>query len=172
MRKGSFGVIAAVLSLCVAACSHAPPRRADPGPPPKHPVTEILLVYAAPDGSLTRAQMEAGLKRDFDKIDLNHNGCLDDKEVRAINEQRWKEDAATATPLIDFKRNGCLDFDEYAAAARSLFDQLDRDGTGKLTAQQLRPGSKPAQPAQGGGDAHPHGKGGQGQPPQGQPSGN
>jgi hypothetical protein len=169
MRKGSSGVIAAAaLSLCVAACSHTPPRRADPPPPPKHPATAMLLVYAAPDGSLTRAQMEAGLKRDFNKVDLNHNGCLDENEVRAINEQRWKDEASTATPLIDFKNNGCFDFDEYAAAARSLFDQLDRDGTGKLTAQQLRPGTKPAQPAQGAGDAHPHGRGGG----QGQPSGN
>jgi len=166
MRKGSFGVAAAVLSLCMAGCSHAPPRRAEPAPPPKHPATEMLLVYAASDGSLTRAQMEAGLRRDFSKVDTNHNGCLDDNEVRAINEQRWKEDASTATPLIDFKNNGCFDFDEYAAAARSLFDQLDRDGTGKLTAQQLRPGSKPAQPGQGAGDSRPR-RSGDRQPPGG-----
>jgi hypothetical protein len=102
----------------------------------------MLLPYAAPDGTLTRAQMEAGLHRDFEKADVNHNGCLDDKEVRAINQQRWTQDASTASPLIDFKQNGCFDFDEYAATARSLFDQLDRDGTGKLTAQQLKPGSK------------------------------
>ncbi|HTW34902.1 MAG TPA: hypothetical protein VMD53_09815 [Rhizomicrobium sp.] len=119
----------------------------------------MLLPYAAPDGSLTRAQMEAGLRRDFDKVDLDHNGCLDDNEVRVINEQRWKRDGSTASPLIDFKHNGCFDFDEYAAAARSLFDQLDRNGTGKLTAQQLKPGSKPAQPGQGTSDAHRHGNG-------------
>jgi hypothetical protein len=159
MRKGSSGVCAALLALSVAACASHPPRR-EAAEPPKHPPTEMLLVYAAPDGSLTRAQMEAGLRRDFNKVDVNHSGCLDDKEVRAINEERWKQDASTATPLIDFRNNGCLDFDEYAAAARSLFDQLDRDGTGKLTAQQLKPGSKPAQ-GQGSGDAHPHGHGGQ-----------
>lgn len=149
MRKSSFGVAVAVLALCLAGCGSKPERPRSPPEPPKHPATAMLLAYAAPDGTLTRAQMEAGLHRDFDKADVNHNGCLDDKEVRAINQQRWTRDASTASPLIDFKQNGCFDYDEYAATARSLFDQIDRDGTGKLTAQQLKPGSKPAQPANG-----------------------
>jgi hypothetical protein len=154
MIKGWSGVAVAVLALCLAGCASTPKRRAA-SEPPKHPVTAMLLAYAAPDGSLTRAQMEAGLHRDFNKIDVNHSGCLDDNQVRAINQRRWTQDASTASPLIDFKHNGCFDFDEYAATARSLFDQIDREGTGKLTAQQLRPGSKPAQPGKG--DAHPNG---------------
>ena len=149
MRKGS-GVAFAVLALYLVGCAGGPPKRREPPEPPKHPVTAMLLPYAAPDGSLTRAQMETGLRRDFEKADVNHNGCLDDKEVRAINQQRWTQDASTASPLIDFKQNGCFDFDEYAATARSLFDQLDREGTGKLTPQQLRPGLKAAQPAKDG----------------------
>jgi len=146
MRTGSLGIAVAILALCLMGCASKPARPHVAAEPPKHPATAMLLPYTAPDGSLTRAQMEAGLHRDFDKVDVNHNGCLDDNEVRAINEQRWKDGGSTASPLIDFKRNGCFDFDEYAATARSLFDQLDREGTGKLTAQQLRPGSKPTQP--------------------------
>ena len=160
MRNGSLGAAAVFLALCVAGCASGPPKRHDTPEPPKHPATAMLLPYASPDGTLTRAQMESGLRRDFDKADLNHNGCLDDNEVRAINEQRWKDGGSTASPLIDFKHTGCLDFDEYAATARSLFDQIDRDGTGKLTAQQLRPGSKPAKPAQDAGDKHPQANGG------------
>ena len=115
MRKGSSGVAVAVLALCLTGCGSGQPKHREPPEPPKHPATAMLLPYAAPDGTLTRAQMEAGLHRDFNKADLNHNGCLDDKEVRAINQQRWTQDASTASPLIDFKQNGCFDFDEYAA---------------------------------------------------------
>jgi len=160
MKNHSIIVIAGVVLL--AGCASEPPKRVrEPDPPPQHPVTAILLAYAAPDGSLTRTQMEAGLHRDFDKIDANHSGCLDANEVRTVNEARWKADASTASPLIDFKHNGCVDFDEFAATARSLFDQLDRDGTGKLSAQQLKPGTKkPAQPGNGQGEEIRHRRGG------------
>lgn len=130
----------ALLSGCGLLGGHSPARMRQ-GDTPWHPPTTILLAYAAADGSLTRAQLIAGLRRDFDKVDKNHDGCLDKDEVRAINEQRWKKDESTASPLIDFKNNGCVDFNEFAATAVSLFDQLDREGIGKLTAAQLKPGS-------------------------------
>ena len=102
-----------------------------------HPPVAMLLKYADKDGVVTRAAMEAGLKVDFDRIDVNHNGCLSPDEVRAENQRRWQLDAATYSPLIDFKQTGCIDFQEYAETARSLFDQLDRKGDGKLTPEEL-----------------------------------
>jgi len=166
MMKRSFGAPAALLLLCLADCASHEPKRPRDVEIPKHLPTAMLYAYAAPDGSLTRAQMEAGLRRDFDRIDANHNGCLDESEIRTVNQERWKLDASTASPLIDFKQNGCFDFDEYAATARSLFEQIDRAGTGKLTAQQLKPGSKPPQPA--GTEPAPQGKDRQkGGPPSG-----
>jgi hypothetical protein len=107
----------------------------------------MLDKYADKDGVVTRAAMEAGLKADFAKADVNHDGCLDAEEARVVNAERWKESASTASPLIDFQHNGCIDFEEFAATPRSLFDQLDRRGTGRLTPQQLHPGRRPATPA-------------------------
>ena len=143
MGHRSVAISCALAVLMAVGCAGTPRRPRGPQEPPYHPATAMLLAYAGPDGSLTRAQMEAGLHRDFNKADTHHTGCLDDAQVRAINADRWKNDASTASPLIDFKNNGCVDFDEYAATARSLFDQIDTKGTGKLTAQQLKPGSKP-----------------------------
>ena len=107
------------------------------------------------NGNLTRAELNAGLRKDFDAADTNHDGVLEMDEVRAVNNRRWSEDAAATSPLVDWNRDGVVDFDEYSATARSLFDQLDVDGKGILTAQQLRPpcgtGGPDGDGAQGGG---------------------
>jgi len=132
-------VALAVTLLVPAACASGPPKHARAQEAPWHPPTTMLLPYAAADGSLTRGQMEAGLRRDFAKADTQHNGCLDDNQVRTINAQRWKDDASTASPLIDFKNNGCVDFDEFAATPRSLFELLDRKGNGKIPPGVLKP---------------------------------
>jgi hypothetical protein len=106
----------------------------------------MLEKYADKTGVVTRAGMEAGLRVDFAKADVDHNQCLDANEARAVNEERWTISESTASPLIDFKHNGCIDFDEFAAAPRSLFDQLDKKGTGQLTPAQLHPGRRPPPP--------------------------
>ncbi|MDE2184768.1 MAG: hypothetical protein KGJ78_17275 [Alphaproteobacteria bacterium] len=98
----------------------------------------MLIRYADKDGNVTRADMEAGLRRDFDAADTNHDGVLEPDEVRAVNEARWKEDASAASPLIDWNQQGFVDFNEFAATARSLFQQLDVEGKGILTAKQLK----------------------------------
>jgi len=104
----------------------------------------MLEKYANKDGIVTRAAMEAGVRAEFAAADKNRDGCLDQEEVRVINELRWKEDASTASPLIDFRRTGCVDFEEFAATPRSLFDELDKNGDGKLTPKELHPGRRPA----------------------------
>jgi hypothetical protein len=120
------------LAAMLASCSTDHPQRK---PPPEqwHAPVAMLEKYADKTGVVTRAAVEAGLKADFDKIDVNHDGCLNQDEVRAENQRRWQLDASTYSPLIDFKQNGCVDFQEYSETARSLFDQLDRNGDGKLT---------------------------------------
>ncbi len=137
MRTAMFCALASVL-LLAAGC--AGPRRHGPAPQEWHPPSEMLEKYADKNGVVTRAAMEKGLRADFAAADKNHDGCLSVDEARPINEERWKEDQSTASPLIDFRHDGCIDFDEFAATPRSLFDQLDKDGDGKLTAKELHPG--------------------------------
>jgi hypothetical protein len=147
------GSVMALTLLTATGCGlmGGGPRKHAPSAEEWHPPTEMIEKYADKDGIVTRAALEAGLHTDFAKADGNHDGCLDESEVRAINEQRWKVDASTASPLIDFKHNGCVDFEEFAATPRSLFDQLDRNGDGKLTPAELHPGRQPSSNASPGG---------------------
>lgn len=102
------------------------------------PVSQLLLKYVGPDGSLTRAQMEAGLRRDFAATDLNHSGVLEADEARTVNQQRWNDDRSAVSPLQDWNGDGVIDFNEYAAAARALFNELDPEHKGVLSVNRLR----------------------------------
>lgn len=130
--------------VLLAACAeHRPPLQHDEE---FRPVRSILEVYDVNhDGTVTRAEMEQGIRADFAKADSKHTGCLDADEARAVNQQRWQQDQSTYSPLVDFKGDGCIDFDEFAATPRSLFDQMDRDGNGQVSPNELRPHGGPAQ---------------------------
>lgn len=149
--------------LALAGCSSdgSKERRWYPNGKPRSedwhsPVSMLMKYDANHDGIITRGELESGLRAEFDAADKNHTGCLDADEVRAINEERTKSDEAAASPLIDWKNRGCIDFDEYATTARSLFEQLDRDGNGKLTPNELRAARRKYQPQS---EQHPNGGG-------------
>jgi hypothetical protein len=145
-------------ALALAGCASGEHRK--PPEAPWHPASAMLTKYITnTDGSLTRAQMYAGLRADFAAADVKHTGCLDEDETRAINEQRYAADQSTYSPLVDFKGKGCIDFDEFAATPLSLFDTLDRDNNGVLTPQELNPytSGKKADGGEDGGEHHGHG---------------
>ena len=137
MRK--LPLLLCACALALSACASDKPHRKPPEAP-WHPATAMLTKYVKnPDDSLTRAQMEAGLRADFDAADKNKTGCLDTDETRTINQERLAEDQSTASPLLDLTGRGCIDFPQFANTPRSLFDALDRDNNGVLTKYELRP---------------------------------
>ena len=135
----------------------------------------ILKYDANHDGTLTRAELIAGLKAEFAVHDTHHNGCLDADQAAAINQARVDADQSVATPVVDWNQDGCIDYTEFSAAPYSLFDQLDLDHDGKLTPKELEragaakpkdPDAPPTdQPPQDTGEHHRRGGGGQGGPP-------
>jgi hypothetical protein len=132
-----FLLVAACAGLLLAGCGGGPPK---PRAAEWHPAADLLKKYADKNGVVTRAAIEVGLRADFAAADRNHDGCLDADEARAVNEARWKASASTTSPLIDFFHNGCIDFDEFAAEPRSLFEQMDKKGDGRLTPDELNGG--------------------------------
>ena len=164
MQKRDVVVLLAVLAVagCGTTAPH-PPRWHPNGGPPRdenwHSPNAALMQYDSNhDGVLTRTELLAGLKAEFDAYDTDHNNCLAVDEVRAINQARVKQDASQATPLVDWNQDGCIDFHEYSGPALSLFDSLDTDGDGQLTAKEINPASKGTGPKQ----APPGGKHGRG----------
>jgi Ca2+-binding EF-hand superfamily protein len=149
---------------CVAlsACASQHHRRIPENERPKewHPSRDLLIKYDADrDGTLTNAEMEAGLKAEFAAADVDRDGCLKTDEVRTINEKRIQELGSTATPLIDWNQDGCVDFSEFAGPIRSLFTAMDRDENGKLDPKELNPRAA-AQRRKGQGQGQGQGEGG------------
>jgi len=133
----------------VLVCACAAPTPPSPEAPAEfHPPRALLEAYDTNhDGGVSRAELERGLRADFTKADATHTGCLDADEVRAVNQQRWAQEQSTVSPLVDFKGNGCIDFDEFAATARSLFEQMDINADGKVTPEEFHPHKKPVPPS-------------------------
>jgi hypothetical protein len=90
------------------------------------------------DGTVTRAELESGLRQYFMQADTNRDGRLDPDEVAAENQRRIKRDGSAAIPLIDWNHDGYVDFNEFASGVRSQFEQLDLDGDGRVTIDEFR----------------------------------
>jgi uncharacterized membrane protein YgcG len=166
MRKAPVKMLAVAAAVLLAGCAgHRPGPEGGPGGRHEeewHAPVQILLRFDANhDDSVTRGEMEAGLKAEFAAADTNHDGVLELDEVRAVNDKRWSEDASASSPLVDWNHDGVVDFDEFAATARSLFAQMDVDGNGVLSPKELRPqGNGPGQGEKGGEQRGHGGRGG------------
>ncbi len=138
----AFAVISIIVPLagCGSLFGGDGPRRGGMGGGLSDTSRNILEAYDFNhDGSVTRAELEAGIRADFAKADANHDGKLDGTEIAAVNAQRWSSDASSASPLVDWNNDGAVDFYEFAGTARSLFTQVDADGDGVLTPAELKP---------------------------------
>jgi Ca2+-binding EF-hand superfamily protein len=132
-------------AVVIAAC--AGPRRGPQGAmggPPRPPseleqnVRFLLSFDGNSDGTVTRDELEAALRRQFDAVDANHDGRIDLQEMQAENDRRFRAAGTGASPLIDWNRNNVIDFEEFASTARSMFAEMDKDMDGKLDQAELR----------------------------------
>ena len=144
MRGVHISIFAAAAALLFAGCFGTPPKpKWSPFLPQRsedwHGCKSVILRYDANnDGTITRAELESGIKQFFWQADTNRDGRLDPAEVAAANRQRILLDGTAAIPLIDWNQDGFVDYNEFASGPRSLFDSLDLDGNGEITPLELR----------------------------------
>jgi hypothetical protein len=127
-----------LLAACVLApvCAGLPASGQTPGLPPS---AALLLRYDSDmDGTITKPEMEAGLKADYEAADLDHNNCINAPELRAENDRRLKRDAGQASPLVDWNLDGCVNMAEFSGTVRSYFTFADRTKDGTVSTAELR----------------------------------
>lgn len=104
------------------------------------------------DGRVSRAEASAaGAKRSgdwFDKIDLDKDGYVTQEEMRQARETRrgaLREKSGEHFKAADANGDGQLSLDEVQAKMPGLaerFSQVDKDGNGFLTKEELRRGAR------------------------------
>lgn len=115
------------------------------------------------DGSITRAEIDSGLAKDFKAADGDHNGKVSSAEFKAFMETRHAEMMAKMgkpggaegegheggmmrhgpmDPVkhLDWNLDGALSIEEMSAPVRLMAMRLDKDGNGTITATDLLKG--------------------------------
>jgi len=134
-------------SLPALAQTQAPPA-------PRRDWAERYLARLDVDkkGYITLADAERFASRQFDRLDANHDGVVDHEEFtvsakRSLERARPERKAAAQRAIdrretlfhtLDQHGDGKITKDEYLAAVRAHFAEIDTGKTGKITAADLR----------------------------------
>ena len=88
------------------------------------------------DGSVSRADLDAGIKAGFAQADANGDGALDFGETARLNDA--KTGTCDVTPFIDWSGTGLIGLDNYGARYLTAFDQADVNEDGVVTVVEMQ----------------------------------
>ena len=108
-----------------------------------------LSLDADKDGKITAAEYTAGAKTSFDKLDANADGKVTAAEMDAAYTTSKPGVGAAKVPssaekikALDTDGDGALSSVEHEAGSRTMFDQLDANKDGSLTAEEIKAGQE------------------------------
>ncbi len=87
------------------------------------------------DGKVAIGDLDTSHKEFIAKADKDGDGFITEAEMKAMHEARMAEHEARRFP--DANKNGSVDRREFEDAARTRFADLDQNGDGLLTADEM-----------------------------------
>lgn len=89
-----------------------------------------------PEEPATTQELQAAYDQ-LRKLDKNHDGKIDEGEVKALREQRKKERLDSIFMALDGNKDGKISKDEARGLWADNFAQIDKNGDGALDRQEI-----------------------------------
>ena len=136
-------LLAIVVAMAVATSVVADERSARPSGE-----AELALMDTNHDGRLSPDEHAAGARAMFEKMDADHDGKVTAAEMDAAQkampsgESPNKMTSADKIKVVDSNGDGILSADEHETGSRRMFEKMDKDRDGTLTAAEISAGHK------------------------------
>lgn len=92
------------------------------------------------DGKVAVSEIDENHRAFIAKADADKDGFITEDEMEALRKAKRSEMQAKRFPDAD--KNGFVDRREYEDAARARFAELDKDGDGRLSEDEMRAGHR------------------------------
>lgn len=123
------------------------PNAANAVAPTESPIAGLMrLLDRNGDGRISQQEHAAGASRTFDAMDADGDGTVTAAEMDATRRGLYGADrtaAAGEIATVDGNGDGVLTAAEHTTATRVMFDRIDADRDGALTAQELEAAATP-----------------------------
>ena len=90
------------------------------------------------DGKVAVSELDAHHKEMMARADKDGDGVISKDEMKAMHEDRWAEHKARMFPDAD--NDGAVSLREFEDAARARFKDLDKNGDGEITKEEMADG--------------------------------
>jgi hypothetical protein len=90
------------------------------------------------DGRVSVSELDQRHRDFLAKADADRDGYISEAEMEAFRDE--KRAAMKARMFPDADKNGFVDRREFEDAARARFAELDKDGDGRLSEEEMRAG--------------------------------
>ena len=146
MNISSARALSITALAAIAACIASSPVMAGGGPGCPHNAT--LTQDVEGNGQMTAAAHMAGAAKRFESMDINKDGKVTAAEIngsRGAESLVWANEHISAVEKVktlDANNDGTLTAKEYADGSQQIFNKLDVDGDGVLSAAEADVPSK------------------------------
>ena len=100
----------------------------------------LRLMDTDKNGSVSRAEFDNFMNKEFDSLDVNHDGQLDANELARLH---WNYLSTELLPLMDKDHSGKVSRQEFMSFMNQEFDRLDIRHDGRLDVEELAQQSQP-----------------------------